>query len=173
MKHVPFITTADILHKIENIEKEVMDFKIPWVHSPHYSNLAQQIHRQSPLFSDSLSYIKTLYPAIQPYFVCWSRIADLWPSLWTSQNSQQRPHNPHRFSGWQGLKNGSIVILSISINAIEFLLSSARSEAGESKFTVCFIVIVFGWSTDWVRKPICWICCVDNSYPRYGSRVGW
>ena len=28
MKHVPFITTADILHKIENIEKEVMDLKL-------------------------------------------------------------------------------------------------------------------------------------------------
>jgi len=28
MKHVPTITTADILHKIENIEKEVMDLKL-------------------------------------------------------------------------------------------------------------------------------------------------
>jgi hypothetical protein len=28
MKHVPFITTADFLHKIENIEKEVMDLKL-------------------------------------------------------------------------------------------------------------------------------------------------
>jgi hypothetical protein len=28
MKHVPFITTAGILHKIENIEKEVMDLKL-------------------------------------------------------------------------------------------------------------------------------------------------
>ena len=28
MKHVPSITTADILHKIENIEKEVMNLKL-------------------------------------------------------------------------------------------------------------------------------------------------
>ena len=28
MKHVPTITTADVLHKIENIEKEVMDLKL-------------------------------------------------------------------------------------------------------------------------------------------------
>jgi len=28
MKHVPSITTADILHKIGNIEKEVMDLKL-------------------------------------------------------------------------------------------------------------------------------------------------
>ena len=28
MKHVPSITTVDILHKIENIEKEVMDLKL-------------------------------------------------------------------------------------------------------------------------------------------------
>ena len=28
MKHVPSKTTADILHKIENIEKDVMDLKL-------------------------------------------------------------------------------------------------------------------------------------------------
>ena len=28
MKHVPSKTTAEILHKIENIEKEVMDLKL-------------------------------------------------------------------------------------------------------------------------------------------------
>ena len=28
MKHVPSITTADILQEIENIEKEVMDLKL-------------------------------------------------------------------------------------------------------------------------------------------------
>ena len=28
MKHLPSITTADILHKIENIEKEGMDLKL-------------------------------------------------------------------------------------------------------------------------------------------------
>ena len=28
IKHVPSITTADILHKIENIEKEILDLKL-------------------------------------------------------------------------------------------------------------------------------------------------
>jgi len=69
------------------------------------------------------------------------------------------------------LKNGSIVILSILINAIEFLPGAARSEAGKSKFTVYLELIVFGWFTDWTRKPICWVCCINNSCPRFGSRI--